>query len=68
MNDPLLMCRFQGFGDLFGDGQRLLNRDRPLLDALCQRRAFDELEDQRLLAFGFFQPVDVADVGMVQTG
>ena len=66
MDDPLLMRRFQGFRDLLGNGQRLINRDRPLLDPLCQRRSFNQFQDQRLLAFRFFQPVDVPDVGMVQ--
>ena len=68
MDDPLLMRRFQRLSDLFGNGQCLINRDRPLLDAISQRRPFDQLEDQRPLTLGFFQPVDVADVGMVQRG
>ena len=66
MDDALLVRGFQGFGDLLGYRQSLVNGDRPLLDALGQRRPFDQLKDQRPLPFGFFQPVDVPDVGMVQ--
>ncbi len=68
MDDPLLMGGFQGFGDLLGDRQCLVNRDWPLRDSLRQRWPFDQFQNQRLLPFGFFQPVDVADVGMVQGG
>ena len=50
----------------FDDGQCLVHGNRPLLDPLSQRRAFDQLQDQRLLTLRFFQPVDGADVGMVQ--
>ena len=68
VDDPLLMGSFQGFGDLLGDGEHLVDRDRPLLDAIGQRRPFDQFQDQCLLALGFLQPVDVPDVGMVQRG
>ena len=42
------------------------NRDRSLSNTVCQRRTLDELEHERLLPFRFFQPIDVADVGMIQ--
>ena len=60
------MCGFQGFRDLLGDRQRLVERDRSLLDAIRQRRPFHEFEDQRPNAISFFQTVDLRDVGMVQ--
>ena len=34
MNDPLLVRGFEGFGDLPGDGQRFIERDRAAGDAL----------------------------------
>ena len=37
-------------------------------DALRQGRPLDQFEDQGLDALGLFQPVDGADVGMVQRG
>ena len=45
MDDALLVRGFQGFRDLLGNGQRFVNRDRPLLDPLCQCWAFDQLKD-----------------------
>ena len=65
MNDPLLVRRFEGFGDLPGDGERFVDRDRPLRDAVRQRRPLDQFEDQRPDALSLFQPVDAPDVGMV---
>ena len=70
MNDAALVRRFKGFGDLFGDGQGLVDRNWPLLDAICQCRSLDQFEDQRseLTALSLLQPVDAADVRMVQRG
>ena len=70
MDDPLLMRRFEGFGDLSGDRQRGFDCHRPLADEVRQGRPLDQFEDQRseLAALGLFQPVDVPDVGMVQRG
>jgi hypothetical protein len=47
MDDALLMCRFERRGDLTGDPQRLVHRHRPLQDAIGERRAIDELHDER---------------------
>ena len=47
MDDPLLVGRFERLGDLLRDLQRLVDRDRPARDALGQRLALDELENQR---------------------
>ena len=73
MDDPLLMRRFEGFGDLLRDGEGLINGDRPLGDAIRQGRPLDQFEHQRselaaLGLVGFLKPVDVPDVGMVQRG
>ena len=66
MDDALFVGCFKGLGDLPGDGERLVERDRALPDAVRQRRPFDQLQDQRLDAVSFLQPVDAPDVGMVQ--
>ena len=68
MDDALLVGGFQGCGDLRRDGEGFVDWERPLLDPVRQRRPFDQLEDQCLDALGLFQPVDGADVGMVQRG
>ena len=55
---------FEGLGDLPGDGQRLLDRQRPLPDALRQRRTFDQFQHERVV----LQAIDRRDVGMVERG
>ena len=47
MDNALFMRRFQGFGDLLGNGESLIDGDRPLLDAIRQCRPLDQFEDQR---------------------
>ena len=41
---------------------------RPALEAIGQRRPFDQFEHQRADPFGFFQPVNRADVRMIERG
>ncbi len=50
MDDAGFMGGFEGLGDLLGDGQGFVERDRPFGDPICERGPFDEFEDQRLLA------------------
>ena len=66
MNDPLFMRRFERLRDLLRDRQRLVDRDRPARNALRQVLALDELHHQRTDTVGFFETVDVRDVGMIQ--
>ena len=66
MNDPLLVRRFEGIGDLFRDRQRFVERNRPARDPLREILAFDELEHERGNAVRLLEPVDVGDVRMVQ--
>ena len=42
MDDPGLVRGFQRLGDLLGDGQGFVEGDRPPLDTVLQRRAFDQ--------------------------
>ena len=44
------MRGFQGFRDLLRDRQSFIERDWPFGDAIRERGAFDQFEDQRLLA------------------
>ena len=66
------MRRFEGFGDLCGDRQRVFDCHRPLADEVRQRRPLDQFKHERLgalgLAFGFFKPVDMPDVGVIEAG
>jgi len=66
VDDPLLVGGLERLGGLLRDREGLVERDRPLGDAVGQRRAFNQLEDEDLLAVGLLEPVDVANVGMVE--
>ena len=50
MDDAGGVRGLQRLGDLPGNGQRLLERDGSLPDAIGQRGTFDQLEDERLQA------------------
>ncbi len=45
----LLMGGFEGLGDLLGNGQRLVERDRPLLDAIRQRRPLYDYAEREIM-------------------
>ena len=66
MNDPLFMRGFERLRDLLRDRQRLVDRDRPARNALRQVLALDEFHHQRTDTVGFFETVDVRDIGMIQ--
>ena len=66
MDDPLIVCRFECVGDLLRDRQRLGKRDRSARDALREVLALDQLHHERTEAVGFFETVDLRDVGMIQ--
>ena len=53
-------------GNLQGDPESLLHRDRPLRDPFSQCRALDQFQNQRTHASRFLQTVDDADVGMIK--
>ncbi len=40
------MRGFERLSDLFGNGEGFVERDRPLTDAVLQRRPYDVFEDQ----------------------
>src|SRR5262245_64581774 len=66
MDDPLLVSRFERFSDLLRDGQRLIELNRTLRDAIRQCRAFDQFHDERVHRTGCLETVDLRDVGMVE--
>ena len=47
MNDALFVRRFEGVGDLLSNREGVFDCHRPLADEVSQRRALDELEDER---------------------
>ncbi len=66
MDDPLLVRRLERLGDLLRDGQRFVERDRALRDALREVVAFDQLHHERQRAAGLLDGIDRGDVRMVQ--
>ena len=47
MNDAVLVRGFERLGDLPRDRQRFVDRDRPLRDAIGERRPVDQLQHER---------------------
>ena len=68
MDDALLVRGLERLGDLACNGEGLGDRQRSALETIGERRAFDQLEDQRGHAIGFFQSVDRADVRVIERG
>jgi hypothetical protein len=70
VNDPLLVRGFERLGDLLRDRQRLVNRNRPACEPLCEVLALDELQDaeRSFRPVLPFQPVDLRDMGMIERG
>lgn len=62
MDDPLLMGCFEGFRDLFGDGQSLLDRQGTPRNPLGQRRRFHQLHDDGVV----LEAVYGSDVRMIE--
>jgi len=65
VDDAVFVRVLQGVGNLPGDRQRFVERDRPLCDPVRQCRTFDEFHDERL---ALRKPVDRRDVRMIERG
>ena len=46
MDDALAVRRFERFRNLLRDGDGFIDGDGTFSDPLCERRSFDELEDE----------------------
>ena len=66
MDDPLLVCGFERFRDLPRHGQRIVDGNRSLCDAIGKRRPLDQLQHECLDAVRFFKAVDRGDIRMVE--
>ena len=66
MRDALPVRLVERVGDLDRDLQRLVERQRPFLEARGQRLAVEMRHDQVVRAIDAADVVDAADVGMVQ--
>ncbi len=66
MDDALVVGFLQRLGDLQGDRQRLVDRHRSVLQPLREVFTFDELEREKGVPVGLFEPVDGGDIRMIQ--
>ena len=66
MNDAFRMRGVKGLGDLTSDRERVGDGQRTACEAIRKRRTLDELEHQRNAVVDVLQPVDGADVGMIE--
>jgi hypothetical protein len=57
---------FEGLGDLLGDLEGLIDRDRASRQTLLEVLALDELEGEEGLPVGLLEPVDGGDVRVVE--
>jgi hypothetical protein len=60
------MRGLESFGDLSGDGESLIDWNRPLRDPICERWSLDQLHHQRTNAVRLLQAVDLRDVRMIE--
>jgi hypothetical protein len=68
MNDALCMGGFERFGHLASDVERLRKRQRSAPDAPGEVLTLDELHHQRVAAVHLLEPVDRANVRMIERG
>jgi len=68
MDDPLPVRRLERLGDLLGDRQRVIDRNRAARDALREVVALDRFHRKSGDATALFEAVDRGNVGMIQRG
>ena len=68
VHDAVLVGLLERFGDLASDRERLVQRQRPLRQALLQVLARDELHRQHPLAAHVLEPEECRDVRVLQRG
>ena len=66
MDDTRAMRRVERARDLDRECQRLVERHWAFIEAIGERLAFNQFQDQCADAVALFDPVDGADVGMVE--
>ncbi len=66
MDDAFVMGRLKRERDLTCDLSRLVERYRTARDAIGQRAAFEQLEDEKAARRRLLEPVDGADVRVIE--
>ena len=68
MDDAVLVGGFERIGNLLGDEQGLIGRDRPCRKAVGKCRPLDQLHHEGVHAARLFDAVDSSDVRVIQRG
>ena len=68
MNDSLVVGLLERLRDLESERKAFSKGKRPRFEAFGERRAFDELHDQRPRSSGLFESEDRGDVGVMELG
>ena len=66
VDDSLVVGRFEGLGDLPGDGERFRDRDRAFRNPIGERESLDQFHDEGDGAAAAFEAVNSRDVRVVQ--
>ena len=66
MDDARVVRFLEGLGDLLGDLQRLVDGNRPFVEALLEVLTLDELENEKRLAVCLLETVDRGDLRVVE--
>ena len=66
VDDSLRMGRVERVGDLPCHRQRLVECERAVREPIGERRPFDQLENQGVDGFRFFEAEDRSDIGVTQ--
>ena len=65
MDDARPMGPVETLRDLDEQGDGFIEWNRTLCDALCQRLAFHQFHDDKLLAVVLFEPMECGDVRVI---
>ena len=68
MSNALLVRRSESVGNLPRDRHSLIDRHRRTRDTIGEGVALDQLKNERVRLTAVFEPVDAADVRMVERG
>ena len=63
MDDPLFVRGLERFGNLVGDGERLVDRHRPAHETFRERLALDQFHDEHMPTDRFLEAVSAAMCG-----
>ena len=66
MDHAPFVCGFQRVRNLLSDLQCFARSNRPALQSICERLAFNQLQDEVPETVRFFEIIDRRDIRMIQ--